>query len=131
MPFPIDPAEIQKTEIKLGVTFPLEFKTFMSKNNGGELEADADDWQLIPFLDTTDRKRLARTCNDIVRETETMRSWRGFPQDAFVIAGNAAGDYLILRLSSAGDTMLGERIYRWAHETGEVSFVAENIDECG
>jgi hypothetical protein len=131
MPFPIDPKEIQKTETKLGVTFPLGFKARMSKNNGGELDVDGDFWQLVPFLDSTDRKRLARTCNDIARETKSACESRGFPQDAFVIASDGGGNYLFLRPSAESAKTLGENIYQWDHETGEVSLVAESIEECG
>ena len=91
MPFPITVAEIAKTEAKTGFTFPLGLKTRFSKNNGGEVEVGGDCWQLIPFIDVSDRKRLARTCNDIVRETTRMRDWRGFPPDAFVVAQNGGG----------------------------------------
>ena len=73
MPFPIAAAEIAKTEIKTGFTFPPGLKSRLAEDNGGELEVAGDCWQLIPFLDGSDRKRIARTCNDIVRETARMR----------------------------------------------------------
>ena len=92
MPFTITAAVIAKTEAKTGSTFPLGLKSRLSKDNRGEIEVAGDCWQLIPFLDTSDRKRLARTCNDIVRETADMRDWRGFPTDAFVVAQNGGGD---------------------------------------
>jgi hypothetical protein len=129
MPFPITTEEIAKTETKLGVRFPLGFKARMAIDNGGEIEAADDHWQLIPFLDTSDRKRLARTCNDINRETASMRSWRGFPTDAFVIAQNGSGDYLILRPSDSDSMSLGEEIYFWDHETGDATLVADSIQE--
>jgi len=128
MPFPITAAEIAKTETKTGFTFPLGMKSRLSKNNGGEIDVVGDSWQLIPFLDATDRKRLARTCNDIVRETAGMRKWRGFPTDAFVVAQNGSGDYLIIRPDCEGSTQLGEMIYLWDHETGEHEPVADSLD---
>src|SRR5712664_799256 len=83
MPFPITGAEIAKTEAKVGFRFPLGLKSRFLKGNGGEVDVAGDNWWLIPFLDGTDRKRIARTCNDITRETTKMREWHGFPADAF------------------------------------------------
>lgn len=127
MPFPVTAAEIAKTETKTGFTFPRGMKSKLSKNNGGEIELAGDCWQLIPFLDSSDRKRLARTCNDIIRETTRMRAWRGFPTDAFVVAQNGGGDYLIIRPTAEGSTQLGETIYVWDHETGEHEPVADSL----
>src|SRR6476659_6329517 len=95
MPFPIAEQFIVSTERKLGVSFPPGFRARMSRINGGVLFTDEDDWQLYPFFDTSDRKRLSRTCNDIVRETITAREWRGFPPKAIAIAANGLGDYLV------------------------------------
>src|ERR1700722_11527717 len=102
MPFPITVAEIAKTEAKTGFTFPLGLKMRFSRDNGGEIEIGGDSWQLIPFTDTSDRKRLARTCSDIVGETARMRDWHGFPADGFVVAQNGGGDYLIIRPEGKG-----------------------------
>jgi len=129
MPFPITNEEIVKTETKLGVRFPLSFRVRMMRDNGGEIDAADDDWQLIPILDTSDRKRLTRTCNDIIRETTAMRSWRGFPADAYVIAQNGAGDCLILRKYERDSQSLAEPIYLWDHETGDVTLLADSIEE--
>jgi hypothetical protein len=128
MPFPITLTEIVKTEAKTGVTFPLGFKARLSQDNGGEIKVAGDCWQLIPFFDSSDRKRLARTCNDIVRETASMRQWPDFPADAFVVAQNGSGDYLIIRPEAEGSTQLGETIYFWDHETGEHEPVADSLD---
>lgn len=128
MPFPITAAEIAKTEAKTGFTFPLGLKSRLAKDNGGEIAVAGDCWQLIPFLDASDRKWLARTCNDIVRETARMRDWRGFPSDAFVVAQNGGGDYLVVLPESEGSTQLGETIYFWDHETGEHEPVADSLD---
>ena len=128
MPFPITVAEIAKTEAKTGFTFPFGLKTRFSRDNGGEIEVGGDCWQLIPFINASDRKRLARTCNDIVRETARMRDWRGFPPDAFVVAQNGGGDYLIILPEAEGSTQLGEAIFLWDHETGDHEPVADSLD---
>lgn len=69
MPFPVDIKYVNEAERKLGVKFPPAFVVRMVKENGGEVVTPLDVWQLHPFLDSSDRKRLARTCNDIARET--------------------------------------------------------------
>ena len=126
MPFPIAGTEIAKPEAKTGFAFPIRLKSRLPKDNGGEIEVAGDCWQLIPFLDGSDRKRIARTCNDIVRETARMRGWRGFPADAFAVAQNGGGDYLIIRPETDGSSQLGETIYFWDHETGEHEPVADS-----
>jgi hypothetical protein len=121
-------SEIVKTEAKTGFKFPPRMKSRLAKDNGGEIEVGDDCWQLIPFLDSSDRKRLARTCNDIVRETARMREWRGFPADAFVIAQNGSGDYLIIRPAADRSTELDETVYFWDHETGQHEPVAQSLE---
>jgi len=128
MPFPITAAEISKTEAKTGFSFPLGLRARMAKDNGGEIKVAGDHWQLIPFLDSSDRKRLARSCNDIVRETASMRQWHGFPADAFAIAQNGGGDCLIILPETEGSKQLGEALYLWDHETGEHTLVAESLN---
>jgi hypothetical protein len=128
MPFPITGAEISKTEAKVGFRFPLGLKSRFLKDNGGEVEIAGEIWWLIPFFDSTDRKRIARTCNDIARETSQMRDWGGFPADAFVVAQNGSGDYLIVRPDEDGSREIGDTIYFWDHETGEFEPVADSLD---
>src|ERR1051325_6707337 len=115
MPFPVAEQFIVETEPKLGVSFRPAFRARMCRNNGGELSTDEDDWQLFPFFDTSDRKRIARTTNDIVRETASACSWRGFPPEAVAIATNGTGDKLVF-LPNAGSTMLQSKPFVWLHE---------------
>ena len=120
MPFPVAEQFIAETERKLGVSFPTAFRTRMSRNNGGELLTDEDDWQLHPVFDTSDRKRLSRTSNDIVRETASAREWHGFPAEAVAIAANGSGDRLVLLPTTPGSTALQPQPFIWLHETGEI-----------
>jgi hypothetical protein len=129
MPFPITAEEIAKTESKLGLTFPLGFKARMIRDNGGEIKAADDYWQLIPFFDTSDKKRLARTCNDIVRETKSASEQPGFPEGAVVVADNGTGDLLLLVPTETDSKALGEEIYFWNHETRETELVSASIQE--
>ena len=129
MPFPIDIKYVNETERKLGVKFPPSFVVRMVRNNGGEVSTPPDAWQLYPFLDSSDRKRLARTCNDIVRETAKAKEWPNFPPQAVAIGGNGCGDQLVLIPQSDVPTHLGHEVYFWDHETGELFKLADDFDE--
>jgi hypothetical protein len=74
MPFPLDSKYIIVTELELGVVFPDSFKSKMTIENGGQLMTEEDDWQLFPFFDKSDNKRMSKTCNHIVLETKQARA---------------------------------------------------------
>jgi hypothetical protein len=128
MPFPLDEKYITLTEKKLGVKFPRTFRLKMMKDNGGEVETPPDAWQLYPFYDTRSKKRIKRTCNDIVRETSNAKEWPNFPDGAVAIGSNGGGDQLVL-LPSRETAELREAIFWWDHETGGVRKVADRFDE--
>lgn len=100
----------------------------MCSENGGEVDTETDHWWLYPIFDDSDRKRLKRTCNDIVRETERMQEWSDFPPDALAIGHNGGGDKLILLADSESDRY-ADAVYWWDHETGEVDEVADAFEE--
>ena len=141
MPFPVDPRYVQEAQQKLGTTFPPRFTEKMLRDNGGEVEAADDTWQLYPVLDRTNRKRIARTCNDIVRETVQMRQWPAFPPGAVAIAGNGTADQLILlpdppemperpeRPEPGAGARLQPAVFLWDHETGELEKIADDVGE--
>lgn len=109
--------------------FPASFRTKMMAENGGEVATPPDAWILYPFYDTSDRKRIARTCNDIGRETESARKWTGFPPDAIAIGSNGGGDQLILLRSSSDSSILDPGVFWWDQETGEIQPVAKDFAE--
>jgi hypothetical protein len=129
MPFPVDSNHIRATEEKLSTTFPSMFRGKMMRENGGTIEAAGMTWFLYPFLDTSDKKRLARTCNDIVRETRQMRDWPGFPPTAVAIGNNGGGDQLILLPKADFPGELDPAVYWWDHETAEVTKLADDFAE--
>jgi hypothetical protein len=129
MPFPIDLNFINETENELGVVFPEKFKAKMVIENGGELITEDDEWQLFPFLDKSDNKRMSRTCNHIILETKQAKEWDDFPYNAIAIASNGCGDYLILIPTESNPNKLNEEIYLWFHETSELTKIANSIDE--
>jgi hypothetical protein len=118
MGFPTTEEFLRNAEQALGVPLPPALRDRLLRDNGGEVEAADDVWQLFPVQDTTDRKRLSRTANHIVRETAEARKWRGFPAAAIAIASNGSGDHLIV------DPARGPTVLLWDHETG----AAEPVD---
>ena len=132
MPFPIDEKYILQTEQQLGLTFPPCFKAKMIEMNGGEVVADDDLWQLFPFFDQADKKRIKRTCNHIICETKQAQQWQGFPADAIAIASNGSGDLLIFKKMDnvrISEQQLDDTVYRWSHETATLKVVAQQFDQ--
>jgi len=130
MPFPVDAKWITQTEEKLGVRFPASFVTAMSKMNGGSVRTRIDHFDLFPFLDASDRKRIQRTCGSIDRETATARKdWCGFPPDAVAIGANGGGDLLVLIPMPDHPDTLRHSVYWWDHETGEIEHVADDFSD--
>jgi len=127
MPFPVDASWIQATESALGVSFPSGFVAKMRRENGGQIRAAQDTWDLYPFRDASDRKRLKRTCNDIVLETRNARDWPDFPPDGIAIGSNGTGDQLILLPDPSAPQNLQPGVFLWDHETGHVGAVADNF----
>ncbi len=126
MPFPVDRQFVTKTEEKLGATFPESYSAVMQGHNGGSVRTGTDEWQLYPIFDTSDKKRLNRTCNDIIRETQSAKSWTDFPDEAVAIGANVCGDQLIfLRKGS----QLGPEVFWWDHETGAIHQAAKDFAE--
>ena len=132
MPFPVEPQYIQAAEQALSIQLPPRFKARLSAENGGEilLEPNNEDssFTLLPVFDTSDKKRLRRTCNHIAKETTAAReSWHGFPAQAVLIGDNQCGDFLLLLPESP--QQLGEAIFLWSSDGGELEQVASSIDD--
>jgi hypothetical protein len=126
MPFPVERRFVTRAEEKLGLRFSLSYVAQMCKQNGGTVEADNQHWWLYPILDDSDRKRLKRTCNDVVRETREAKKRPGFPEAAVAIGSNAGGDQLVF-LPDASAGRLGDAVFWWDRETGDVHKVAEDF----
>ena len=129
MPFPLHEKYIFETEQELGILFPYNFKAKMIQENGGELMTEDDDWQVIPFFDKSDKKRISRTCNHILLETKQAKYWGNFPINGITIASNGCGDFLLLLPTKLNDKKLSDEIYIWFHETGEIEKVADTIEQ--
>lgn len=70
MAFPVDEKYLEVVEEEPDAQFPPSFRSKMISENGSEVTVHGDNFDLYPFYDTTDRKRLKRTCNSIVHETK-------------------------------------------------------------
>ena len=126
MPFPVDPKFISRTEDKLGVRLPLGYISKMLPNNGGSVHTSDEVWQLYPIYDDSDKKRVKRTGNGVVRETANASTWRDFPFHAVAIGNNGGGDQLVL-LRRDGENRLGDDVFWWDHETGDLHHVADDF----
>jgi len=126
MPFDLAERFIKAAEVKLGATLPYIYRRAMMASNGGEVCAYNDVWNLHPIMDTSDRKRLSRSCNDILRETRVMRDWPGWPENAVAIADNGAGDKLLFLRE---DQIYQPEVYVWLHDTGDLIEVAQSFSE--
>jgi hypothetical protein len=122
MPFDLDERFIAAAEEKLRASLPRSYRQAMRSSNGGAVAAFDDVWHLYPILDTSDRKRLKRSCNDILYETKFMRDWAGWPENALAIASNGTSDRLVLLKENQ---LYHPTVYVWLHDTGELVPVAE------
>lgn len=75
------------------------------------------------MYDESDRRRLARSADHVVKETETWRSEAdGFPQNAVPVAEDQEGNAIVLL---PGD----DRFYVWDHELRETEPIELIFDE--
>ncbi len=126
MPFPVEIKYIEETEKTLNVKFPDIFKQKMLNVNGGEIVTDEYEFELFPFFDKSDKKRISRTCNHIGLETKNAKEWTGFPENTIAIGSDGYGNLLVLKHD--GDGMLKDDILFWNHEDGSVESLAQNIN---
>jgi len=124
MPFTLDDKYVRSAEEKLGSKLPDSYRQAMMAANGGEVASNSESWYLYPIMDSSDRKRLARTCNDVIAETAQFAGWDRFPSQALAIANNGEGDQLLFLRSA---DLFEAAVYCWCHETGELTTVAEDF----
>ena len=126
MPFPVASSFIARAEELLGIELPRAYKERMQVRNGGEIEFGGEAWELYPILDDSDRRRLSRTCNDILYETKEARKWTRFPPEAVAIASDGTGNKLVF-LPRVDSLAFGNEVYCWDHETGSLTKVADDF----
>ena len=129
MPFPVDAKWIAQRR-KTRRAIPSGVCDSDVEMNGGSVRTRIDQFELFPFLDASDRKRIQRTCGSIDRETATARKdCYGFPRDAVAIGANGGGDLLILIPMPDHPDTLQHSVFWWDHETGAVEEVAEDFND--
>lgn len=70
----------------------------MMKSNGGGVEVSTDYFEIHPFYDISDKKRIKRTCNSILHETKIAREHYRIPESLIVIGNNGAARFLSTKL---------------------------------
>ena len=126
MPFNLKEEFVIHAESQLGAGLPDSYRKSMMRSNGGEIAAEDDDWFLYPIADTSDRKRLARSCNSIVAETEAHKAWPNFPAHAVAIGNNGRGDLLVMLKA---EKTFAPAVYAWRHEGGQMSKIADDFSD--
>ncbi|MEM8650313.1 MAG: SMI1/KNR4 family protein [Pseudomonadota bacterium] len=126
MAFNVSEQFVLAAEEVLGARLPVSYRKSMQMENGGEVKAMSDYWTLVPIQDKSDRKRIARTSYDIVRETRDMADWVGWPETAVKIAQNGTGDVLLFMIEGSA---CSKEVYHWAHETGKTTKIADDFSE--
>jgi hypothetical protein len=129
MAFPTSETMIPKAEEALGLRLPESLRRYLLSENGGEIDADSDSWVVFPVADSSDRKRLSRSANHIVRETAHARGWSGFPPDAVAVASNGSGDFLVLKPDPSDSGQADSAVFRWDHETRQLIWIAADWAE--
>ncbi|WP_348944247.1 SMI1/KNR4 family protein [Chitinibacter sp. FCG-7] len=127
MSFNLDEKYIQVAELELGAALPESYRLAMQKENGGSIKVSGDIWQQYPIADTSERKRLVRSCNHIIKETAFYRDCGFFPEHAIAIASNGCGDQLVFIHTDNEDNEFLPAVYIWAHESGELDMVADDF----
>jgi hypothetical protein len=129
MTFPLDSRFVDVAEHSMGVRFPKSYIDFMRETNGGTTPGDG--WLLHPIFDTSDRTRIKRTCNHVVRETERVRAYEGFPERAVVIGENLEHVLLLLLPDAAHANQLGNAIYAWHPFHQDLVKVVDDFSDFG
>ncbi|NEV64560.1 SMI1/KNR4 family protein [Thiorhodococcus minor] len=127
MAFPVEEKYIEKAEGELGAKFPDSFRQKMMRLNGGGVEVGEDYFEIHPFYDTSDKKRIKRTCNSIVHETQMARNHYRLPENLIVIGNNGGGDVLVYKVD--GNGFIEPTVYWFDHETEELVFAANEFSE--
>lgn len=124
MAFPTTQEMIDRAQHQLGAALPASYANRLIRENGGEVSAAGDVWQLFPVLDDSERKRLSRSANHIIRETQVAKGWPGFPAAGLAVGANGAGDLLVLLRA---ESVFAEPVFWWDHETGRLHGAADSF----
>lgn len=134
MAFNVDEKYILAAEAELKVQFPESFRRKMMQVNGGAVfipypneTEEGEIFFLYPFFDSSDKKRISRTCNDIVRETKLSREKYGLEEHLIVIGSDQSKCWLVLRIEDDG--VLGRAVYILPFGSDTMYKVAQDFSE--
>ncbi|RDW14993.1 SMI1/KNR4 family protein [Oceanobacillus chungangensis] len=114
----VDDSDIKAAEDKLDVVFPEQYKELFKLVNN----ADIGEWILYPIKD---HRNLKKTWDDIVRQNTEVRE-EYMSKDLIAIGDDGSGDKLCFKVN---DGIMGNEIYLWYHEDGELEYYAPNLKE--
>jgi len=121
VPFPVEWKYIAETQRKLKTRFPLDYVVRMKRENGGAFSVEGEAWFLFPIFDTSNDKRIKRTCSDVCHETKEMFSFDvGFPTNAIAIANNGCGDVLFFLPDEEEPERLQDNVFCFRLRGGEI-----------
>lgn len=124
MAFNLPIEQLEACEKELGLSFPEHYRNALLEENGGTVETNEDYWEIVPIKDKTDRKRLSRTCNDIIHETNSFSKFNNWHENAYVIAQNGSGDALVFFREG---NRFEKEIFMWSHEDGALQFITDDL----
>jgi len=128
MAFDLHEKFIVAAEKTLNCKLPSSYRWSMQENNGGTIEADDGFWDLFTIADNSDKKRLSRSCNNIITEMKRSSLRANFPKNVLAIASDGTGDLMILKKDPSGDCYF-DNVYIWFHETGEIVELVSDFKE--
>ena len=126
MPFDLSDEQLTSTESDIGAVFPETYRLRMKEDNGGAIFAKSDYWNLIPIRDTSDRKRVSRTANHVLVETESFSGFPHWHDNALAIAENGAGDALVMFQQGV---QISHQVFYWSHEDGRLELIADDFSK--
>jgi cell wall assembly regulator SMI1 len=114
----VDESDIKTAEDKLGAVFPDQYKELFKLVNNAEI----GEWILYPIKDHRNPKK---TWDDIVRQNTEVRE-EHMSEELIAIGDDGSGDKLCLKVN---DGKMGNEIYLWYHEDGELEEYASSLKE--
>ncbi|MBE4906946.1 SMI1/KNR4 family protein [Bacillus luteolus] len=114
----VDESDIKAAENKLGAVFPDQYKELFKLVNNAEI----GEWILYPIKDHRNTKK---TWDDVVRQNTVVRE-EHMSEDLIAIGDDGSGDKLCLK---ENDGIMGNEIYLWYHEDGEIEEYASSLKE--
>ena len=129
MAFDVSEKYVIETEQKLGVVFPKSYRDSIMEINGGMVVSPQGEeegvWFLFSICDKSDKNRLRRTAQDIVRENEAAWNYYGMPDNLYSIGGDNS-EYIVFQKTQSGK--LDDAVYLY-HPSYGVKLLSSDFSE--